>query len=140
VKDRAVLRTAHAATLLSILVCSACGGPNAPAGSPEPAASHEARPEPTSAPNEPAADVTEAADPGPTTCRKSSDCVLTTFTGCCACCPGLPRTVFKPDLDAAERKCDAVRCRSCEEDCGPAVDVTTYAARCEDGKCVAVPL
>jgi hypothetical protein len=134
-------------SFLILGVIIACGGqkagPGAPFVPPGIASGAVAAPEPerSEAPTTPTEKeaAPEAAPEVPAACTKDRDCVVTTFAGCCAC-PGMPTAFFKPDLAKLEKKCDKVRCPPVVDmNCGEAVDVTTYRARCVDDRCVAEP-
>lgn len=64
----------------------------------------------------------EEAAPPPTptdtalSCSQDTDCVLTTFAGCCSCCPCAPLRATRVDTDAREREmCAAIDCRPCAD-------------------------
>lgn len=76
--------------------------------------------------------------PSPPECRQDSDCVISTFQGCCpGCCEAAPRAVKKGTKEGeiciammCERPdCSAVRCARPEP----------HVAVCRANRCVAVP-
>lgn len=78
------------------------------------------------------------ANPERTTCSMDADCAITTFAGCCACCPGEPRALPKEKVEAEQGKCAATSCLRCPEnaDCAATQPESAFVARCERGTCV----
>ncbi len=77
--------------------------------------------------------------PPPSQCRADTDCVLSTFQGCCgSCCQGPPHAVPRGTkendhcamVDCVELNCSAVRCAAPPE---PA----SFVPVCRSGQCVA---
>jgi hypothetical protein len=77
---------------------------------------------------------------GKVSCTSDSDCVVTTFGGCCACCPSAPHAVPAEALDKQKGKCAVVECAACSERIGcPSTEPeSTFVAACKDGTCAAV--
>lgn len=79
----------------------------------------------------------------PPECSADSQCVITTFDGCCgSCCPRAPYAMSAARLQAAQGRCAAVKCArpSCEEQVCAAVvpePASNFRAVCEAGRCVA---
>lgn len=79
----------------------------------------------------------------PPECRADSECVITTFEGCCgSCCPRAPYAVSASGLKAAQQRCAAVRCKapSCDDvACAMVVPepASSFRAVCQAGRCVA---
>jgi len=128
--------------IFSFGIVLGCGGQQAPlatpSDAPEPVEAGTNTPGPTTKDVAPSS-VAPPAEPTRSSCQRDSDCTLSTFAGCCSCCPGVPHAFFKPDLEKIEAKCQTVKCPSCSDNCGPAADITTYSALCESARCVAVP-
>jgi len=87
---------------------------------------------------------TPATAPPPSTdsdrCETASDCVLTTFVGCCARCPCGPlRAMTSASLRAHQATCARESCPKthAEEKCKPCADPEKegMVARCEDHAC-----
>src|SRR5262245_56967326 len=78
---------------------------------------------------------------GYVSCTADTDCVVTTRTGCCACCPGEPRALPKGKLEKQEARCAATSCAPCSDrlDCPSSAPATAFVAACKDGTCAAVP-
>jgi hypothetical protein len=74
-------------------------------------------------------------------CSSDAECVVTTFSGCCACCPGEPRAVPSAKLEAQQNRCAAAGCPACSDrlECPKASPVASFVAKCNDGTCAAVP-
>lgn len=85
-----------------------------------------------------------STDPSPTECTTDGECVLTTFPGCCSCCPCATLTATsKADLAARERRCSEKECESCANvkvKCLPCVSPEREGmrARCIDRTCTLV--
>lgn len=80
-----------------------------------------------------------AALPGTMPCTRDDECVVTTYAGCCACCPATPYPTRVDELAKGRQVCTRVRCASCAAiDCKPPEDETAYRAVCKDRKCAAV--
>ena len=74
-------------------------------------------------------------------CEGDDDCVITTQSQCCDCCPGVPRSVARSDLgqlDCSSRNCGVVGCNRTL--CKPAQDPSTLQAVCRAGTCRAEPV
>jgi hypothetical protein len=79
--------------------------------------------------------------PPPVQCREDTDCVLSTFQGCCGgCCGAAPHGVPRganeaaacAAVDCAKPDCAAVRCAR-------PPDPGTFVPACRAGRCVALP-
>jgi hypothetical protein len=77
----------------------------------------------------------------PPQCTQNSDCVLSTWQGCCpSCCSGPPHAIrkgtkegeFCAAVDCAMPNCNAVRCAR-------PPDLSSFVAVCRAGTCVAEP-
>lgn len=75
-------------------------------------------------------------------CTADTDCVVSTYQGCCgSCCVGLPHGVRRGvdearacgEVDCASQNCAAVRCAA-------PPDLAQFVPACRGGRCVAVPL
>jgi len=77
--------------------------------------------------------------PVPTTCEHDADCTLSTFSGCCKCCPGVPHAFLRGKLASLQAKCAKTTCPSCNTPCGPDPDLAAYLVTCQNKACVAVP-
>jgi hypothetical protein len=77
---------------------------------------------------------------GYTSCTSDADCVVTTFGGCCACCPDTPRAVPASKLEAQRTSCARADCATCSDriDCPKTEPVSAFVARCQDGTCAAL--
>jgi hypothetical protein len=75
-------------------------------------------------------------------CTSDAQCVITTFSGCCGgCCP-TARAMSKAALEADQKRCAVVDCEApmcAAVVCEPPVPASALAAKCEAGRCVAVP-
>src|SRR5262245_2937835 len=78
---------------------------------------------------------------GYTTCTSDAECVVTTWSGCCACCPGEPRALPSAKLEDQQKRCAAAACAACSDrlDCPKSPPVSAFVARCNEGTCAAVP-
>ena len=130
----------RAVVLLGFLVLGACKSPpsTVPAVPPEPT------PAEADTSKQAGGQVADPATPGSseptaTVCKRDGECTLSTFGGCCSCCPGPVRAFFKPDLAKLEAKCQTVRCSSCDQVCPPEANLKSYSALCENARCVAEP-
>lgn len=91
-----------------------------------------------------AAPAPSPATLSPTTCTTDDECVLSTFPGCCSCCPCAPLKAYtKADLAARERRCAEKECESCANvkvKCFPCVSPEREGmrARCIDRTCTLV--
>ncbi|MBL8950046.1 MAG: hypothetical protein JNK82_04675 [Myxococcaceae bacterium] len=78
----------------------------------------------------------------PTGCSTDSDCVITTFEGCCgSCCPPAPVALPRLIDEARRRRCAVVECtaKACPDVvCTKQEPVTAFRAVCERRQCVAV--
>lgn len=79
--------------------------------------------------------------PPPPQCAQDTDCVLSTFQGCCpSCCQAPPHAIpkgtkegeFCAAVDCSMPDCSAVRCAR-------PPDLSSFAAACRAGRCVALP-
>ncbi|MEW5741904.1 MAG: hypothetical protein AB1938_23520 [Myxococcota bacterium] len=81
--------------------------------------------------------------PPPSECKADSECVITTFAGCCgACCPRAPYAMSAAKQQAAEDRCAVVRCGApkCDDVACAMVmpePASAFRAVCEAGRCVA---
>ena len=77
--------------------------------------------------------------PPPSQCRADTDCVLSTFQGCCgSCCKGPPHAVprrTKENDHCAMVDCEMPDCAAVR--CAAPVDPASFAAVCRSGQCVA---
>lgn len=73
-----------------------------------------------------------------TTCSADADCVVTTFSGCCAYCEGAPKAMAKSILEQQQNRCAAVDCKAPPENvlCAHHEPADAFVARCKDGTCV----
>ena len=77
-------------------------------------------------------------------CASDSDCLLTTFPGCCACCECGPLKAITKSMDRAARDaCELKKCDSCDKKdykCTPCKDPAKEGmhARCRDNACILV--
>ncbi|MBK8212585.1 MAG: hypothetical protein IPK71_02450 [Myxococcales bacterium] len=82
--------------------------------------------------------------PSSTTCTADDECALSTFPGCCSCCPCAPiKATTKADLAAQERTCAVKECESCANvkvKCAACVSPAREGmrARCIDHACTLV--
>src|SRR5215471_6045301 len=76
---------------------------------------------------------------GYTSCTADADCVVTTWNGCCACCPSEPRALPSAKLDEQQKRCAAASCAACSDrlDCPKSAPVSSFVAKCKDGTCAA---
>lgn len=88
---------------------------------------------------EPASASAAPEQPVPTTCEHDADCTLSTFSGCCKCCPGVPHAFLRGKLASLQAKCAKTTCPSCNTPCGPDPDLAAYLVTCQNKACVAVP-
>lgn len=79
--------------------------------------------------------------PPPAQCRGNTDCVLSTFEGCCgSCCPRAPHAIPKGSNETsrcAVIDCAMIRCE--EKRCAAAPQVSDFEAVCQSGQCIAMP-
>jgi hypothetical protein len=75
----------------------------------------------------------------PTACKKDAECMLSTFSGCCTCCPRSPHALLRTALTWHEARCAKVDCPPCSTPCGPEPAMNGYTAQCLKDACVAVP-
>lgn len=73
-----------------------------------------------------------------TTCSADTDCVISTFSGCCSCCDGAPKAMAKSVLEQQQSRCAVVDCKACDENihCAHYEAAESFVARCKDGTCV----
>ncbi len=73
-----------------------------------------------------------------TTCSSDGDCVITTFSGCCAACMGAPKAMAKDILAQQQNRCTVVDCKPAPEnvECVPHDAPESFVARCREGTCV----
>ena len=133
------------AALLSYVGCKASPPPSDPSAS---TASSSAPGDPsTAATGDPATSAeaasgtasSDGAGPMPTGCKKDAECTLSTFAGCCTCCPRIPHAFLRTALAWHEAHCAKVDCPPCNTPCGPEPAMSGYAAECVKNACVAVP-
>lgn len=83
--------------------------------------------------------VAQANVPAPEpTCRADSQCIISTFDGCCgACCPQ-PRAWLRSELAREEERCTLIECTApaCTEACDATPSVAGLVAKCDSGVCV----
>lgn len=80
-----------------------------------------------------------AAIPDALPCARDNECVITTYAGCCACCPAAPYATRHDELDKARQVCTRVRCAGCGTvDCSAGDEESGYRAVCQQKKCTAV--
>lgn len=80
-----------------------------------------------------------AAIPDALPCTRDNECVITTYAGCCACCPAAPYATRHDELDKARQVCTRVRCAGCGTvDCSTGDEESGYRAVCKEKKCTAV--
>src|SRR5262245_34699125 len=72
---------------------------------------------------------------GYVSCNADGDCEITTFAGCCACCPAEPHAVPKGKLEQQKQRCAGADCATCSEriDCPKSPGVAAFTPRCKDG-------
>ena len=73
-------------------------------------------------------------------CAADADCVVTSSSGCCACCKDAPHAIPQPEFARKERTCAAVDCAPCTEgiQCPKVEDASAFVAKCREGTCAAV--
>jgi len=82
--------------------------------------------------------------PASSSCSSDSDCILTTFPGCCACCECGPLKATTKSIDQEARdNCQRKKCDSCDKKdykCVPCKDPAKEGmhARCRDNACILV--
>src|SRR5262245_49358795 len=74
---------------------------------------------------------------GYVSCTVDADCVVTTFGGCCACCPSAPHALPKAKLDEQQQRCASASCGVCSDRlaCPHVDDTSAFTATCKDGTC-----
>ncbi len=81
---------------------------------------------------------TSVAGPMPTGCKRDAECTLSTFAGCCTCCPRLPHAFLRTALAWHEARCAKVDCPPCNTPCGPEPSMSGYNAECVKDACISV--
>ena len=76
--------------------------------------------------------------PMPTVCKRDAECTLSTFAGCCTCCPRLPHAFLRTALAWHEARCAKVDCPPCNTPCGPEPSMSGYNAECVKDACISV--
>lgn len=140
---RAAVVLVAVASLAALFACKA-DTPVAPVAELTPVASNA--PAPLSPRIDASASPPPAASAGPATetCQADADCILSTFPGCCVCCPCGPLRAMTASHEAALRHaCERKDCRSCqgfEGRCTACVDPAKEGmrARCIDATCTLV--
>jgi hypothetical protein len=74
----------------------------------------------------------------PTGCKRDAECTLSTFAGCCTCCPRLPHAFLRTALAWHEARCAKVDCPPCNTPCGPEPSMSGYNAECVKDTCISV--
>ncbi len=75
----------------------------------------------------------------PASCHADTDCVVTDFAGCCACCKAEPHAVPKDEAERQQHACAACAPCSAGIECPKiAGRVAELVARCKEGTCAAV--
>jgi hypothetical protein len=106
-------------------------------------AAHESTGTARSASSDTASPVIAGGSPA-NACKTDAECVLTTFSGCCSCCPcAAIRATTKKKDDEDRRVCAYVSCGSCdapEAGCVACTDPSREGmrARCRERTCVLV--
>jgi len=78
---------------------------------------------------------------GKVSCTSDSDCVVTTSSGCCACCPDAPHAVPRAAADKQTAICATAQCEACAQgiSCPAAAEPpSAFTAACKDGTCAAL--
>jgi hypothetical protein len=78
---------------------------------------------------------------GYVSCTSDADCEVTTFGGCCACCPDAPRALPKNKLAQQKERCAGADCAPCSDrlTCPHVDEGSAFVAACKDGTCAALP-
>lgn len=121
--------------LLGLVVIAACPAPPPSTTTSTPPPSMTPAPTPTPTQSGSTAELTSKD-----ACTADADCVITSFSGCCAC-PGCdqPAARSSKELAASQKQCELVRCdmdRCKAMLCKAGEPTTSFTAACENQVCV----
>ena len=76
--------------------------------------------------------------PASDTCEKDADCILSTFAGCCSCCPcGALRAMTVSREASMKEACERKDCRSCNDFVGDCLACKDPAKEGMHARCIA---